>query len=162
MNSIKVESYCGLYDDEIISNILTIQKEEFKISITIQDQPDLCNIKDFYQKGTGNFWIALCDGKVVGTLGLLDIGNNQGALRKMFVNKNFRGKKYNIAQCLLQELLKWSEEKKFEQVFLGTTNLFIAAHKFYRKNGFTEIKMTELPKNFPLMKVDSIFFKIDI
>lgn len=162
MDTIKVENYCGLYDEEIISNILTIQAGEFKIPITKQDQPDICNIKDFYQKENGNFWVALCDGKVVGTLGLLDIGNNQGALRKLFVNKNFRGKNYNIANCLLQELLQWSKEKKFSRIFLGTTDLFIAAHKFYRKNGFTEIKMTELPGNFPVMKVDSIFFQLNL
>jgi hypothetical protein len=39
----------------------------------------------------GNFWVALYEGKVVGNISLLDIGNQQVALRKMFVEKEFQG-----------------------------------------------------------------------
>ncbi len=37
----------------------------------------------FDQTGKGNFWVALYDDKVVGTISFLDIGNHQVALRKM-------------------------------------------------------------------------------
>ena len=45
----------------------------------------------FYRRGNGNFWVALADGEVVGTLALLDLGEGQGALRKMFVQAPHRG-----------------------------------------------------------------------
>jgi hypothetical protein len=48
---------------ELISNI---QREEFGIEITLEQQPDLQDISGFYQQGTGNFWIVLCEDKVVG------------------------------------------------------------------------------------------------
>ena len=161
MGLVKVEPYQGLHDEEIISHVLSIQAGEFHIPITRADQPDLCAIKEFYQKGAGNFWLALWDGKVIGTLGLLDIGRQQGALRKMFVQKDFRGAKYRAAQSLLEETLNWAKEKNFRQLFLGTTPAYLAAHQFYRKNGFLEIQMTDLPENFPVMKVDTIFFRFD-
>jgi hypothetical protein len=58
--------------------ILPIQREEFGIPITLEEQPDLLDIAGFYQQGDGNFWVAVCDETVVGTIGLLDIGNRRG------------------------------------------------------------------------------------
>ena len=160
MDTIKIKEYCGLYDDEIVSTILTIQTKEFGLPITKEDQPDICNIKDFYQKGNGNFWLAIYNDKVVGTQGLLDIGNNQAVLRKLFVNKDFR--KIGITSLLYKETLKWAKEKNFNQIFLGTTDFFTVAHKVYEKYGFTEISKSELPPTFPVMKVDTKFFKLAI
>lgn len=60
--------------------VLSIQRDEFEIPITFEDQPDLQDIKRFFQFGNGNFWLALDVSKqpasqtVVGTTGLLDIG----------------------------------------------------------------------------------------
>ncbi len=61
----------------VLEVILPIQQEEFAISITAEDQPDLLAISDFYQTGTGGFWVAKSDGRVVGTIGLKDIGNRE-------------------------------------------------------------------------------------
>jgi len=69
----------------VVAVILPIQQTEFAIPISLEAQPDIQDIGAFYQHGDGNFWVALADGEVVGTLGLLDIGNRQAALRKMFV-----------------------------------------------------------------------------
>jgi predicted N-acetyltransferase YhbS len=42
---------------------------------------------------------------------------------------------------------------------LGTTAKFLAAHRFYEKNGFREIAQTELPASFPVMTVDTKFYR---
>ena len=47
----------------------------------------MLEIETFYQRNHGNFWVAIYDGKVVGTVALLYIGNHQVALRKMFVKR---------------------------------------------------------------------------
>ncbi len=70
----------------------------------MDDQLDLLDIPSFYQNVSGNFWVALLDGEVVGTIGLRDIGNQQGALRKMFVKETHRGKEQGASQ-LLEELI---------------------------------------------------------
>ncbi|MGO7422080.1 GNAT family N-acetyltransferase, partial [Rhizobium ruizarguesonis] len=46
--------------------------------------------------------------------------------------------------------------------FLGTTDKFVAAHRFYEKNGFTEIAKSALPRTFPLMAVDSKFYRYKV
>ena len=86
----------------VIDVILPIQQSEFRISITLEDQPDLRDIPGFYQHGSGNFWVALCGTQIVGTISLLDIGSDQGALRKMFVPAEYRGPNHQVARRLLE------------------------------------------------------------
>lgn len=151
--------YTEDHKQSIIDLILRIQTEEFNVAITAGDQPDLQDIPGYYQHGAGNFWVAIIDNTVIGTIALSDIGNQQSALRKMFVHKDYRGKDYGVAQALLNTLLSWAREKELNEIFLGTTDKFHAAHRFYEKNHFLRIPVDSLPANFSRMAVDSIFYK---
>ncbi|TAJ63896.1 MAG: GNAT family N-acetyltransferase [Chitinophagaceae bacterium] len=145
-------------EDSMINLILSIQNGEFGIPVTIDEQPDLKAVNSFYQTGKGNFWVAVAEGEVVGTIGLKDIGENRAALRKMFVHPGWRGKQAGVAQQLLQTVFDWGEAASLTDIYLGTTDKFLAAHRFYEKNGFVRIKQTKLPATFPIMKVDTIFY----
>ncbi|MEX0297487.1 MAG: GNAT family N-acetyltransferase, partial [Kordiimonas sp.] len=101
---------------------------------------------------------AVSDDDIVGTIALIDIGNKQVALRKMFVKEAFRGKQYGVASRLLEHVLDYAGQRALSQIFLGTTDKFIAAHRFYEKNGFDLIDVEELPDSFPRMKVDTRFY----
>jgi N-acetylglutamate synthase-like GNAT family acetyltransferase len=156
---IEVKSFEAKYKEQVGQLISSIQREEFGISITLEQQPDLQDIAGFYQHGVGDFWIALCDDKVVGTLALLDIGNKEAALRKMFVAPEFRGQ-VGTASKLLAVLLESAKAAGIQDIFIGTTAKFLAAHRFYEKHGFTEIAKQDLPKRFPVMAVDTKFYKM--
>lgn len=142
--------------------IVGIQRDEFGIDITAEQQPDLQDIPGFYQVEAGNFWVAAHAGGVVGTISLLDIGNRQGALRKMFVAPEYRGAKTGAAASLLATLLAWARNRDFAEIFLGTTSAFLAAHRFYEKSGFEEIGKHELPAAFPIMAVDTKFYRLGL
>ena len=159
---ITITEYSSPWQQQVIDLILPIQQQEFHVPITLEDQKDLTNIESFYQNDKGNFWIALNGDKVVGTISLVCFSDSEAALRKMFVQKEFRGKETGTAQRLLDELLQWSKEKNIRTIYLGTLGHMHAAQRFYRRNGFMEIKQEELPKNFPLMHVDSMFFKLNV
>jgi len=159
MEEIMIKSYTEDYQEAVIDLILDIQQNEFQIPIKREDQPDLGDIPNFYQSANGNFWVALCNSQVVGTISLIDIGNNQGALRKMFVKPVFRGGSYSVGKLLLLELIKWAGEHGIHDIYLGTTDKFLAAHRFYEKNGFIKIDKKTLPAAFPIMKVDTRFYK---
>ena len=159
---IEIRIYSEEFKDEIIDLIVGIQQREFSIPITAADQPDLSNIPGFYQTNRGNFWIALYNGKIVGTIALINIGNNQAALRKMFVDRDFRGSRFTTAPLLLKGLFDWAYENNFKEIYLGTTPAFLAAHRFYEKHGFIKIDRSALPREFPVMKVDQIFYKYNL
>jgi len=161
-NSPIVKVYSNEYQAQVVDLILHIQQQEYSIQITKEDQPDLFNIGNFYQTGNGNFWVALCDGKVVGTISLKDIGNDQVALRKMFVAQEYRGAQYKTASLLLNNAIKYAKEKSIKEIYLGTTPQFLAAHRFYEKNGFISVEIEDLPENFPVMEVDKKFYKYSV
>ncbi|ARO22803.1 N-acetyltransferase [Rhizobium sp. S9] len=162
MAEIEIRSFVAGDADDVLSVILPIQREEFGIDITADAQPDLRVIPDFYQSGKGEFWVAVKDGAIVGTLGLKDIGNNQAALRKMFVAAEVRGREHGVAARLLERLFDHARDAGLTDIFLGTTDKFVAAHRFYEKNGFTEIAKGALPRSFPLMAVDSKFYRYKV
>ena len=161
MNSL-IRPFCMDDEQQVIDLIVSIQQREFNMPITADDQPDLRNIPDYYQKNRGNFWVALHNEDVFGTISLLDIGNGQSALRKMFVHQHYRGSDKGTARNLLKTLLYWTTSKRLREIYLGTTPQFLAAHRFYEKNGFTEISKKDLPKTFPIMEVDTKFYKYEL
>lgn len=142
--------------------ILAIQREEFGFDITLEQQPDLAEIAAFYQHGAGNFWVALNADAVVGTIALKDIGDDQVALRKMFVAATHRGGKIGVAAQLLDAALRWAAQKNVRSVLLGTTEKFRAAHRFYEKHGFAQVALETLPASFPRMALDTRFYRLDL
>src|SRR5690606_32616577 len=123
-NSPIVKQYSHAFQTQVVDLILHIQQQEYNIPITKNDQPDLFKIEEFYQTGNGNFWVAIYNDKVVGTISLLDIGDNRVALRKMFVDQNYREAKFKTASLLLNTAIKWAEEHSIKVIYLGTTPNF--------------------------------------
>ena len=157
---IKIETYTEKYKPHIATLILNIQNNEFNVPLTIADQPDLLDIENFYFKKNSSFWVAVEDEKLIGTIALIDFDNGQAALRKMFVHKDYRGKEKGVGQLLLNKLLTWCNEKNITEIYLGTVEQLHAAKRFYVKNGFVKIDKAALPETFPLMQVDTEFFKL--
>ena len=156
---LEIRPYDPKDKDGVRDLILPIQRDEFGIEITYADQPDLQDIETFYRRGSGEFWVAVSDDRVVGTIALIDIGNHQAALRKMFVDAAFRGKDAGVAFQLLERLLAHARQEGLKEVYLGTTSSFLAAHRFYEKSGFALVEEADLPDAFPKMAVDSRFYR---
>ncbi|TDO23842.1 GNAT family N-acetyltransferase [Pedobacter duraquae] len=146
----------------VIDLVLPIQQIEFNVPVTIEDQPDLLDIETYYQKEGGNFWGAKINGELVGTIALLNIGHNAGALRKMFVKKEFRGRDYGIAQQLLKTLIAYCNSENITDIYLGTVDVLKAAHRFYEKNAFNPVAVANLPAYFPRMTADNRFYHLHL
>lgn len=152
-------TYEEKYKDMAINLILDIQKKE-GIDVGLAKQPDLNSISEFYQKNKGNFWLAIKDNSVLGTIGLISLNNEIGVIRKMFVNEKYRG--VGLSHDLIQTLISYAKTKGLKEIYLGTIDIYKAAQKFYLKEGFQQIKKESLPEIFPLMTVDNVFFTIKI
>lgn len=157
MSKIEIIPFEEKYTQEIVELILSIQRDEFHIDLTVDDQPDLLKIKKEYIESGGNFWIALFDDHVIGTIALVKLKNQKGAIKKMFVSKSFRGEK-QIGKKLLETLIAYCQNHSYNQIYLGTVEVLKAAQKFYKKNGFKQIEKEEMPKDYHLMAVDTVFF----
>lgn len=151
-------SYCR----EIIDLILPIQQVEFNVPVTLEDQPDLLDIEANYHGTGGGFWGGMVNDRLAGTIALISIGYQAGAIRKMFVKKAYRGKEYGIAQHLLEQLIAHSRSMNITDLYLGTVNKMAAARRFYERNHFKEIHKEELPPYFPLMSADNVFYHLHL
>lgn len=160
--TIAIAPFVAAHGDAVVDLVLPIQREEFGVPITLADQPDLLDVPGFYQRGAGGFWVALDGGAVVGTIALVDLGNGEGALRKMFVRATHRGRPQRVAERLLDTLLGWARAHAIGTLFLGTTAPMHAAHRFYERHGFREIAAAALPPRFPRMAVDTKFYRRDL
>jgi GNAT superfamily N-acetyltransferase len=143
--------------EDVLAFILAIQRGEFGIDITAEDQPDLADVAGAYQAGGGGFWVARAGGEVAGTIAAIRIADDAVALRKMFVGAEHRGGS-GLAARLMETLVEWARAEGVRTIYLGTTAVMSAAHRFYAKHGFARIDPAELPPSFPLMSVDSRFF----
>lgn len=160
LTALKIETYSGKYDDEIISLILDIQNGESKIGLSIEEQPDLLDIKRCYQQDGGEFWIALSDGRVIGTIGLMLKEQHCAILKKFFVKKEFRSQKIGLA--LYNELLTRAKSIGVRHIILDTPSVAHASHRFYEKAGFRKISTAELPVPYSYPDRDSFLYMLDI
>ena len=143
---------------QVLPLVLSIQREEFGIPVSAEEQTDLRDVQTYYVAAGAQFWVAVDDGAIMGTIGLLNIGHGDVALRKMFVAPSYRGKPHGIAAALLAASLAWAATAGFRRVLLGTTEKFLAAHRFYEKNGFEVTPVDQLPEYFPRMRLDTRFY----
>lgn len=162
INCVAIKPFSPDLQNAVERLVLPIQQIEFGVKITLEEQPDLMDITGTFQCGNGNFWVAMDGDNVVGTIGVVDIGNQQVALKKLFVSNSHRGKEKGIAQALMNTAVEWCQAKAIKQIYLGTTALMLAAHRFYEKNGFTERSSEDLPPSFPIVSVDTKFYSRDI
>ncbi|MDR6515560.1 GNAT family N-acetyltransferase [Chryseobacterium camelliae] len=159
---INIQQLDNTYSDELINLILTIQQKEFNVPITIDDQPDLKKVEEFYIESGGNFWGAFINSELVGSIALVKFDDKAGAVRKMFVKKECRGKEFNIAQELLEVLISFCRKTGIEKIYLGTVDILKAAIRFYERNYFLETKKEDLPARFPLMSADNVFYSLNV
>ena len=159
---IVVRSIGNTYAARAIDLVLPIQQLEFGVPVTLEAQPDLLDIEGFYHRSGGGFWGALDGARLVGTIGLLALGDGDGALRKMFVHRDYRGKERGIAQDLLETLLAHCRAAGIEDVYLGTISHMRAAARFYERNGFVQVSRSGLPATFPLTLVDNTFYHLHV
>ena len=146
----------------IIDLILPIQQIEFNVPVTLDGQRDLLDIETNYIQPGGGFWGTIRNGELLGTIALINTGHSAGAIRKMFVKKEFRGKEYALAQRLFETLVDYCREHGIVDLYLGTVDMLKAAHRFYERNGFQRIKVEELPSYFPRMMADNVFYHLHL
>lgn len=155
---ITIERYRGGRDDEVAALILGIQNEEAGLNLTVADQPDLLDIADSYQ--CGGFWVALHDGAIIGTIGLMVYGRT-GVLKKLFVAASFRGEN-GPAAGLFRLLLDQARALGIVDLVLDTPSVATRSHAFYEKSGFRKISADKLPKNYLFANRNSLLFGLSL
>jgi ribosomal protein S18 acetylase RimI-like enzyme len=149
---IRIVDYSDKYRENTLNFILGILNKEFGLGEV--ERPDLYNIPGTYQEDKGNFWVAVENKDVIGTIALKNYGKSRGYIKRMYVDKSYRGT--GLSEKLLHKLIKYARNLGYKELYLGTIESMVAANKFYQKHGFKEID--KLPRDLPDFG-DTIFYK---
>lgn len=154
----KIIIYSDKYKDKTIELIFDILENEFSHH-SKSGRPDLQNIPEEYQKNNGNFWIAIENENVVGTIALRNCDAKVGFLERMYVKKELR--RAGLGKKLLSALIDFAKDKNYKEIFLSTWDEAISANNFYIKNGFKRIEA--LPDNIAnRSSSDTVFYKLEL
>lgn len=141
------------YDNAYQSEIDTLMNE-----IAMEFDLPISNGSKSTAKPLDKHWVAFNQSKIIGTVGVVRIDSSYSILKNMFVKKEFRGAGYGTAQSLIQKAYDWCLTEELSHICLGTMSQFLAAHKFYEKNGFQRVNLEELPSTFIANPIDDVFF----
>lgn len=159
---ITIDQFDEIYTQDVIDIVLHFQNDGTRPKISVDDQPDLLNIKTNYINSGGNFWIAKEDNKLIGTVGLLPHSKEIAILKKFFVYENYQGKPHHIGRKLYENLLNFAIEKNYKIIILDTPRNTLRAHRFYAKAGFKMIKQSDLPIQYSHPYTDCDYFMLEL
>lgn len=150
-----ISPYSSKYKKEVINLILGIWEGEFNYRNI--KRPDIYDITNAYQKDKeSNFWVAILDKRLVGTIGLQKHSENTGYIRRMAVAKNMRRK--GIGEKLLETLIQFAQKSGYKELCAGLVKENTIAIKFYKKHGFKKYK---IPKDLKQLG-EEICLKLDL
>jgi len=103
--------------------------------------------KTILDKG-GFIFLAVCDGKVVGSAALIKEEEGVYELAKMAVTKEFRGR--GISKLMIEQCLSKAAELNAHKVSLFSNHQLSTAISLYKKYGFKHVEV----KNSPFATAD--------
>lgn len=155
-----IQKFEKQWQSQVADLVLGIQNGEFNLGVTLAMQTDLHDTEKFYENG--GFWIAIEEERVVGSIGLQELTTGVGILRKMFVDKAYRGKDLSLAQKLFDILIDKAKKMNIKQLYLDTPLIANAAHRFYERNGFVETSRDKLPTAYKFVEMPLKFYVLEV
>ena len=113
------------------------------------------------------FLIAELDDKPAGYAKLIVGGREEGIsavkpieLSRLYSHQEYLGK--GVGQNLMDACFELAKSQDHDVMWLGVWEYNPRAQRFYEKNGFIEVAKEQLPPSFPVMKVDSRFYRCSL
>ncbi|MBI3559660.1 GNAT family N-acetyltransferase [Candidatus Gottesmanbacteria bacterium] len=126
--------YDQKYQEGIISLIYTTLEEfgsHFDPVLPIDE--DLTRIPEVYN-GRSRFWVALDGDVVIGTVAIREVDQDIAELKRMFVDRSYRGKRIGLA--LLNHAMQFARSAAYKDVQLDTSQSMHRAQHYYEQYGF--------------------------
>ncbi|HAT54653.1 MAG TPA: GNAT family N-acetyltransferase [Lactobacillus sp.] len=136
------------------------QNEEAHLGIKMIEQPDVFEIEHHYQENGGNFWVATDKKRVVGSIGLLKVGQETAVLKKLFTYPEYRGEPHRLGRHLFQTLLDYTcAQTDLKKLVLDTPMGEKRSHFFYEKQGFKLISREKLTVDYEFPDRNSLIYE---
>lgn len=157
----EIREYSDEYRQQVKDLITDIYDDERGREKRVRKDLDV--IEERYQDNDGNFWVAVKEGKVIGTIGLINQGENRASLHRFAVLKDFRGKEKGVSAKLYSTLLDFARSHGYRKIFLGTVPEAVAGIRFYEREGW--VRINSLPEDIakhPQFAHDDILYELNL
>lgn len=147
---------------EIVDLVNFCQNIEAGLGLTMAEQYDLFEIEDHYQKVGGEFWTAIDNDKIVGTISLLPLNDTTAVLKKFFTYPDYRGQPEYLGKKLYAKFIDFAKQHNFKTIVLDSPGSQHRAHHFYENQGFTEVSESDLTVSWSYPHSNSKFFQLNL
>lgn len=137
MDKIQIVEWNDQYSEDYIS--LSVEWLEKYVSVEPADLEILNHPHNMVLDNGGNIFFALDGEKPVGTVSMINCGDNTFELAKLAVTEEYKGRK--IGNLLMNSALRFARENNGEKIILYTNRRLISAINLYKKYGFQEVMM---------------------
>nr|WP_050375893.1 GNAT family N-acetyltransferase [Streptococcus agalactiae] len=124
---------------QLVDLINYCQNIEAKLDIKMAEQDDIFQIENYYQNRKGQFWLALENEKVVGSIALLRIDDKTAVLKKFFTYSKYRGNPVRLGRKLFERFMLFARASKSQELS-WILQKRERSHFFYENQGFSKIQ----------------------
>ena len=119
---------------------------EFQKSLDEQNyDEELEHLEDKYGLPGGRLYLAWWDGELAGCVGMKQLDNKNGELKRLYVRPAFRGQ--HLGRKLVERIIEDARSLGYSRLMLDTMPELVSARHMYGSMGF---KLTERYNNSPL------------
>lgn len=138
------------------TDMLIAGDARFKEYLDIQNyDEELEHLEVKYGLPWGRLYVAYCDGKLAGCIGLRKMNEEECEMKRLYVRPEFRGK--HIGNELVRKIIEDAKEIGYSYMLLDTLPFLQSAIHMYREYGFYEI-----PSYNDSPMGTSIYMKLDL
>ncbi|HEX7235581.1 MAG TPA: GNAT family N-acetyltransferase [Gammaproteobacteria bacterium] len=126
-------------DGAAIRAVVVAVMAEYGLSSDLEgNDADLRDVVGSYAGRGGSFRVVTsAEGDIVGCGGLYPIDEREAEIRRMYLLPSARG--LGVGRTLLEELIAFAEQRRFERVVLETASVLKEAISLYCKRGFVPV-----------------------
>ena len=140
MEIIEYKNLNNRFTNNQIRDFIDACMKEF-LNRQFEDLQDVMDMKEHYIKNGGNFWIAIDEDKIIGTIAF-ENRENIGILKRLYIKKEYQHK--GIGTKLYNIFEEYIKKTNIKTIYLACGRVLENAHKFYIKNGFKKIDNLEI------------------
>lgn len=130
-------------DENQVLKLIEIVLSEYNLNLEPQGaDKDVTDLTYNYLKNNGWFQVVENDEKIIGSIGIYKIDDNECELRKMYLYPEYQGQ--GIGSTLMRNALAKAKELGYKSMTLQTNSILNKALPLYEKYGFVNDNTLEV------------------
>ena len=121
-----------------LHGIVYAREYQYDITFEAYVAGGISNFIESFKPARDRIWLAEVHRRIIGSIAIVGRSRSDAQLRWFFVHPDYRGK--GVGKALLNEALRFSQQRKYKTIYLLTTSELDAAKHLYIDVGFRKTR----------------------